>query len=159
MNEMQRIKPAPIRKILHVAVAPERAFDVFVGMGLWWLKGHSVIAQLQQTEQVDVVIEPRAGGRWYEVGANGGEYEWGRVVVYDRPGHLVLTWQLGADFTFDPTLRTTVEVRFVTEGAGTRVEFEHRDLEQFGDAAGALRDSMDRGWGDLLDGFGRLAAG
>ena len=153
MNETQRIKPAPVRKELRVRAGRERAFDTFAKMGAWWMKGHSVIAPLQQTEQADVVIEPRAGGRWYEIGANGNEYDWGKVIVWDPPRRLVLCWQLGPNFEYDADLETTVEVLFVEDGEFTNVSFEHRDLERFGDGAGPLRDSMDGGWGELLEGF------
>ena len=153
MTEMQRIKPASIRKELRVRASRERAFETFVKMGAWWARGHSVIASLQQTEQADVVIEPRAGGRWYEVGVNGNEYDWGKVPVWDPPRRLVLCWQLGTSFEYDANLETTVELLFVADGEFTNVSFEHRDLERFGDGAGPLRDSMDGGWRELLDGF------
>jgi len=158
MTELQRIKPAPIRKTLRVAASPERAFDTFVAMGPWWLRDHSVIAQAQQTEQVDVVIEPHVGGRWYEVGANGGTYDWGRVVAFERPERLVLLWQLGLDFEFHADLETTVEVLFRSEGEHTVVEFEHRDLERMGENAAQVLESMDGGWGALLDRFASALA-
>ena len=46
---------------------------------------------------------------------------------------VVVTWQIGADWKYDPSLVTTVELRFVAEGENrTRVELEHRELENFG---------------------------
>ena len=66
--EAQRISPAPIRRTIRVRAAREKAFDTFAGsMGDWWLKSHSLLASPQR----DVVVEPRAGGRWYEVGEDG----------------------------------------------------------------------------------------
>jgi uncharacterized protein YndB with AHSA1/START domain len=153
MSETRTIRPAPIRKQLRVKASPQTAFDTFAAMGGWWVAGHSVIAQLQQTTQQTVVIEPREGGRWYEVGGNGNEYDWGRVLVWDPPHRLVLCWQLGPDFTFDPQIETTVEASFTADGDHTIVRFEHRDLERFGDAAAPLRDGMAAGWGALLDGY------
>ena len=150
--EAQRIQPAPIRKTIPVKASPDTAFRVFTGqMGKWWLKSHSLLGE----QQKDIIIEPEAGGRWYEVGDDGTEMLWGRVLAWDEPERIVLAWQLDADFGYDPNFETTVEVRFVPEGDGTRVEFEHRDLERFGERAQQLRDDyqqgMDGGWAMLLD--------
>lgn len=145
----QRIKPTTIRKKVEVDVPIERAFDVFASrMGEWWHKGHSIA---KGTTQVDVVIEPRPGGRWYEKGADGSEHSWGRVLAYDRPRRLLLAWQLTRDFQYDPDFETTVEVRFEEAGGRTIVHFEHRDLERMGADAVELLEGMDGGWGMLLD--------
>jgi uncharacterized protein YndB with AHSA1/START domain len=153
MSETQLIKPAPIRKELRVKASAQTAFDTFVAMGGWWVTGHSVIAQVYGTEQADVVIEPQAGGRWYELGDNGQQYDWGRVLAWEPPARLVLCWQLNHEFLYDPNLETTVEVNFVADGDHTIIRFEHRDLENFGPAAAPLREGMDAGWGSLLDGY------
>ena len=150
--EARRIAPAPIRKSIRVKASPERAFDIFVaGMGQWWLKSHSLL----KTSQADVVVEPRDGGRWFEVGDDGSEYDWGRVLHWQPPSRVVLAWQLNADWTYDANFETTVEVRFRPDGDHTLVEFEHRDLERFGARAEELRGSdesgMDGGWGELLE--------
>ena len=59
-----------------------------------------------------MVIEPKADGRWYELGLDGVECEVGKVLVWDPPGRLVLGWQLRDDWTFDPELITEVDIRF-----------------------------------------------
>jgi uncharacterized protein YndB with AHSA1/START domain len=156
--EAQHIVPTPIRRTLRVRAIQEKAFDVFVAdMGSWWLKSHSLLASPQK----DVVIEPRTGGRWYEVGEDGSEKEWGRVLGWERPERIVLAWQLNADWTYDPGFETTVEVRFTPDGDQTVVDFEHRDLERFGDRAAEIRggyeSGMDGGWGELLNGYQRAA--
>jgi len=153
--EAQRIAPAPIRKTLRVKASQEKAFDTFVGgMGDWWIKGHSL---LKETAQQYVVIEPRTGGRWYEVGEDKSEMEWGRVLGWERPDRVLLAWQLNAEWSYDPAFETTVEVRFTPDGDHTIVDFEHRDLERFGERAGEIRggyeSGMDGGWGQLLAGY------
>jgi hypothetical protein len=52
-----------------VRATPERAFDVFTaGFATWWpLDSHHIGEQ----DAVDVVMEPHAGGRWYERAADG----------------------------------------------------------------------------------------
>ncbi|HEY0412170.1 MAG TPA: SRPBCC family protein [Allosphingosinicella sp.] len=156
--ETQRIAPAPIRKSLRVRAPREKAFRTFVeGMGGWWLKSHSLL----KSPQRDVVIEPRDGGRWYEVSEDGSEQMWGRVLEWTAPERVVLAWQLTADWAYDPDFETTVEVRFTAEGDHTLVEFEHRDLERYGERAEELRggyeSGMDGGWAALLATFQTLA--
>lgn len=159
MTDTQRIRPAPIRKVMRVRASRAHAFDVFASrMGSWWFKDHSVVAMLHATTQADVVIEPREGGRWYEVGANGAEYQWGRVLAWDPPARLALAWQLTGEFTYDPGFETIVEVTFAEDGEFTEVVFEHRGLERFGEIADKTRESMDAGWGAILGGYLALFA-
>ena len=155
---MSTIAPAPIRRTLRVRAPQEKAFDTFVaGMGDWWLKSHSLL----KSPQKDVVIEPHPGGRWYEVGEDGSEQLWGKVMVWERPERVILAWQLNANFDYDPDIETTVEVRFTADGDVTIVAFEHRDLERFGERAAQVRgdyeSGMDGGWGELLAGYQRSA--
>ena len=150
---MRTITPAPVRKSVKVEAPPELAFEVFTArFGLWWPRSHHIGAADPET----FIIEPRAGGRWFERGVDGSECDVGKVLVFEPPTRLVLIWQLGADFKFDPELITEVEVRFIAEGAdATRVELEHRNLERFGDRADAMRSQIDapNGWGGILDLF------
>lgn len=145
-----------VSKTITVAAAQARAFEVFCEqIGSWWpLEGKSIGAVKAET----AVLEPRAGGWWFERGVDGSECDWGKVVAYQPPDRLVLDWQIGADWRHHPTLHTEVEVRFVAEGDDrTRVELEHRGLEAFGEQAGqmaAIFDSPD-GWAGILDGYVR----
>lgn len=156
--ETKRIDPAPIRRQLRVKASRQKAFDTFVGnMGGWWMKSHS----LHPAGQKDVIVEPRAGGRWYEVGNDGTEMEWGRVLDWDAPARVMLAWQLNAEWTYDPDFETVIEVRFTADGDHIIVDFEHRDLDRFGDKAEKVRGDydtgMDGGWGQLLAGYQALA--
>jgi uncharacterized protein YndB with AHSA1/START domain len=150
------IKPAPVRRSLVVKAGPERAFSVFTeGFGRWWPASHTISAGFKTA-----VIEPRVGGRWFQVGEDGTEADWGHVIAWEPPSRLVLAWQIGAEYRFDPNLVTEVEVRFSPEGDGaTRVDFEHRHLERLGERAAALREQFEspNGWGFLLDLFAKAA--
>lgn len=149
--EAQRITAAPIRKTLRVRASRQKAFDTFLAMGGWWMKSHSLAASGQK----DVVIEPRAGGRWYEIANDGSEQEWGRVVACEAPARLHLIWALNADWAYDPDFETNVEISFAEDGDHTIVTFEHRDLDRFGARAEETRSGMDGGWTELLAGFRR----
>jgi uncharacterized protein YndB with AHSA1/START domain len=143
------ITPAPVVKTVTVPVSPDRAFRLFTeGMARWWLPSHSLAASGQDR----VVIEPKSGGAWFEVGKAGERCDWGSVALWEPPARLVLVWQLSAAFAFDPDLRTEVEVTFTPDGRGTAVRLEHRMLGNYGPAAGqmaAVFDSPD-GWGGLM---------
>lgn len=153
MTVNMTITPAPIRKVFTVKASQERAFDVFCArMGDWWLKSHTIAAAGQKT----VVVEPFAGGRWYEIAHDGTECQWGSVLVHERPGRLVLNWQISAEWRFDPALLTEVELRFTAiSPTETQVEFEHRKLENYGAVAAQLREVLDSegGWTGLLSAF------
>src|SRR5262249_51193034 len=125
----------PVVKTMRVRATPEHAFEVFtVRMGRWWMPTHSI--NPSGSPQADVVIEPRAGGRWYERGSDGSECDWGRVVDWQPPHRVLLAWQISAKWQHDPELYTEVEVRFQSVGGGeTEVRLEHRLLENYGEAA------------------------
>ena len=75
-------------------------------MGRWWPKSHHIGA----ADLDALVIEPKAGGRWYERGVDGSEWEVGKVLVFEPPTRLVLAWQLTADWKFDPGLITVSDL-------------------------------------------------
>jgi len=150
------IKPAPVRKSLRIKAGQQKAFDVFTaGMGRWWPPSHSLL----KAPRADVVIEPRAGGRWYERAVDGSECNWGRVVSWEPPGRVLLAWQLTGEWRFDPGFETALEILFLAEADGvTRIELEHRDIEKFGEAEEAVRRSLDSdgGWPGVLRAFAEL---
>jgi uncharacterized protein YndB with AHSA1/START domain len=152
------IKPAPVRKSLTVKATPQRAFEVFTArFDAWWPRSHSIGASPLKT----ALIEPGAGGRWLGIGEDGSTDLWGDVLIWDPPGRLVLAWRIGADWKYDPNLLTEVELTFAAEGDGvTRVNFEHRLLENMGAAGEGARAQFEApsGWGAILDLF-RQAVG
>lgn len=152
-----QIRPTPVRKTIFVNAPPEHAFDVFTsGIGRWWPKSHKV----GPSDLDRPIIEPRSGGRWYELDVDGSQCEIGKVAVWEPPARLVLIWQLTSEFTYDPDLITEVEVLFTPEREGTRVDLEHRDLERMGDKAAAMRETVGGpgGWPGLLALFAEEAS-
>jgi len=152
------ISPAPVRRSVKVNAAPQKAFHVFTsGMGKWWPKQHSLNSK---SPQQDVIVEPHAGGRWYERSEDGSECEWGRVLTWEPPARVVLAWQINGNWQYDREFETEVEVRFIADGSGTRVELEHRNLERFGDKADEVRAAFDspEGWNGGLQLFAKAVA-
>lgn len=146
-----------IRKQVTVEVPREHAFEVFTAqMGSWWNPDYHLGGQ----PFAEVVIEPREGGSWYEVDEAGTRCEWGRVLVWEPPGRLVLNWQVDGQWAHDPELLTELELTFeALSDTSTRVELEHRKLENLGDAAAGMRAQLDdpSGWQGLLDRFAQHA--
>jgi uncharacterized protein YndB with AHSA1/START domain len=151
------ITPAPVRKTLTLQCAPAKAFRVFTErFDSWWPRSHHI----GKAEMAKAVIEPRAGGRWYEIGDDGSQCDWGEVLAWEPPARLVLAWRLNPRWEYDPDLLTEVEVRFADLGEGrTRVDFEHRGFEAMGADGATARASDDspNGWGALLAEFQKLA--
>jgi uncharacterized protein YndB with AHSA1/START domain len=102
----------------------------------------------------EAIIEPRVNGRWYERGVDGTECDWGRVLAWEPPNRLVVTWQINGRWQYDPDPEhaSEVEVRFVPDGNGqTRVELEHRHLDRLVDGqAMHAAVSGTGGWGSVL---------
>jgi Activator of Hsp90 ATPase homolog 1-like protein len=147
------IRPAPVRRSVVVKAGVERSFTAFTGnIGRWWPRSHHI----GPTTPVNVVMESRAGGRCYEVGDDGAECEWGKVLLWEPPTRFILAWQINANWKYDPTFVTEVEVVFTAlEDGGTQVDLEHRNLERYGDHAGRIREAFDSegGWLGILESF------
>jgi uncharacterized protein YndB with AHSA1/START domain len=120
-------------------------------MAGWWPKTHSI----GKAPFVAIVIEPKVGGRVYEVSADGAECDWGRVLAWDPPHRVVTSWHLDGDWTFnpDPNKASEVQVSFVPMGdSATRIELEHRYFERH-DHGAALAGSVGspNGWTLTMD--------
>lgn len=122
-------------------------------MGRWWRPEH----HLGKSPLKDVVLEPRVGGRWFEVNEDGSSCDWGKVLAWEPPTRLLLAWQLNGDWQYDADFVTELEIRFTPDGNGTRVELEHRHLDRYGDKTAAVRGSLDseEGWAGALTAYTR----
>ena len=90
----------------------------------------------------------------------GEETSTGFVTAYEPPHRVVVTWQIGADWSYHDDLVTTIELRFTpTDGGRTLVELEHRDLEAYGAAAAQMHETFDSpdAWGRTLEEYARAA--
>ena len=149
----------PVRKEVTVATTPERAFAVFTdGIDQWWPREHHIGKSPLKRE----VLERGAGGRWYGVSEDGSECEVGKVLAWEPPGRLLLAWQINADWHYEASFVTEIEVTFTAAGPNTtHVVLEHRDLHRYGVRADELRKMMDdpKGWGITLRRFADAAAG
>lgn len=160
MAEPVAAKANVVQKALNVNLPIERVFAAFTqNIATWWPATHHIGKQ----PFVEVLVEPRAGGRWFERAADGSECDWGRVLAWEPPNRVVFSWHLQADWKFDPDPEkaSEVEIRFFAESADkTRLELEHRKLERHGASWEQVRAGVDSpgGWSAILEAFARVAA-
>jgi uncharacterized protein YndB with AHSA1/START domain len=142
-----------VRRTVSVAAPIERAFDVFTkGFTTWWPSSHHI----GTSTMLEARIEPGVGGRWYEIDEDGSECDWGRVLTWEPPHELVLSWHLNGKFEYvaDPAQASEVAVTFRAESpTRTVVELEHRNLDKHGETAEDLRNGIDGegGWTLILN--------
>jgi uncharacterized protein YndB with AHSA1/START domain len=135
---------APIIQSVTVRAPPARAFDLFTSrMNQWW----PARATIGKNPFVSIVLEPGAGGQWFERDAEGTETKWGKVLAWDPPERVLLAWQINSQFTYDTDFVTEVEISFTpTAQGGTTVTLEHRNLERFGADAERIAGLLGGGW-------------
>jgi uncharacterized protein YndB with AHSA1/START domain len=143
-----------------VAAPIERAFSVFTkDFGRFKPPEHNLLP----VDIAETVFEPRVGGHLYDRGVDGSECRWARVLAYEPPNRLVITWDISPQWQLetDPAKASEVEVRFIAETADrTRVELEHRHLERHGEGWEGVREGVrgDGGWPLYLQRFDDLLA-
>ena len=139
-----------IRKSIKVERSPEISFKAFCEeIGQWWPKGPSFNGKIL----ADMCIEGRVGGRFYELYTDGTEFDIGQVTAYRPPTLVAFTWRAPS---WDGA--TQVEVRFLADGVGTRVELEHSGWEH----DEKIRDAQkgyDGGWDRMLGRYQTRANG
>jgi uncharacterized protein YndB with AHSA1/START domain len=139
----------------------EKAFDVFTkGIGSWWPREHHIL----QGELAEMVFETHVGGHVYDRGVDGTECRWARVLAYEPPTRLVISWDISLQWQIESDVARTseVEVRFVPESASrTRVELEHRHIDRHGEGWEQMRDAVGspEGWDVGLHAFAVQVAG
>jgi uncharacterized protein YndB with AHSA1/START domain len=145
MSEKQQMS---VRTQIVVATPLERAFQVFVKQfDRIKPREHNLLA----VAIAETVFEPRAGGHVYDRGVDGSECRWARVLAYEPPNRVVISWDINPRWQLeqDPKKASEVEIRFIAESAQrTRVELEHRNLDRHGEGWEAVRDSVKdkEGW-------------
>jgi uncharacterized protein YndB with AHSA1/START domain len=147
-----------VRTQIVVEAPIERAFRVFTeDFGSFKPREHNLL----QAEIAETVFEPREGGHLYDRGVDGSECHWARVLAYEPPKRVVISWDINPRWEIETDLEKTseVEVRFVSEAPErTRVEVEHRNLERHGDGWEGTSDGVGSpgGWPLYLQRFAEL---
>jgi uncharacterized protein YndB with AHSA1/START domain len=147
-----------VRHSVVVGVDVQKAFRTFTeDFGAFKPPEHNLLS----VDIAETVFEPWVGGHPYDRGVDGTECRWARVLAYEPPDRLVLSWDIGPTWQIetDPDRASEVEVTFIAESPErTRVELEHRHLQRHGEGWQAVRDGVnnDQGWPLYLRGFADL---
>jgi uncharacterized protein YndB with AHSA1/START domain len=155
MTATQDMIEVPVRKSITVNATPERAFEVFTeDFDSWWPRSHHI----GKSPMTKAIIEGKKGGRCYAEQEDGGESDWGSVLLWDPPRRFVIAWLISGNWQFEPDAAkaSEVEIRFTPETGGrTRVDLEHRHFERMTSGAAEMRAGVgaEGGWGTLLEAF------
>lgn len=149
-----------VRQSIVVDAPIERAFKVFTeGFGGFKPREHNLLA----VPIAETVFETWVGGHIYDRGTDGSECRWARVLAYEPPDRLLLSWDISPRWQIetDPAKTSEWEVRFIAETSSrTRVELEHRNLDRHGHGWESEREGVDgdQGWPLYLRRFADLFA-
>ena len=150
-----------IRYEIVVDAPIQRAFSVFtVGFGSFKPPEHNLLG----VEIAETVFEPHVGGHVFDRGVDGSVSRWARVLAYEPPDRVLISWDISPRWQIETDLDkcSEVEVRFIAETPDrTRVELEHRALDRHGDGWQPVRDAVDgeAGWPLYLRRFADVLAG
>lgn len=156
-----RVAVTSVKQSIVVEAPIARAFKVFTEQfGRFKPPEHNMLGM----EIAETVFEPRVGGHIYDRGTDGSECRWARVLAYEPPDRVLLSWDISPQWQIetDPEKTSEWEVRFTAETPNrTRVELEHRKLERHGDGWEGVRDGVagDQGWPLYLQRYCDLLAG
>jgi uncharacterized protein YndB with AHSA1/START domain len=137
-----------IRTSIVVEAPIERAFSVFTrDFGAFKPPEHNLLG----VDVAETVFEPHVGGALYDRGVDGSICRFARVLAYEPPDRVVLSWDINPQWQLETDLEKTseFEVRFTAESpTRTLVELEHRNLDRHGQGWEGVRDGVagDQGW-------------
>jgi hypothetical protein len=145
--------PAPIRRSIGVPWSQAAAFERFTSdFGTWWpTYSHSIGGKRVKR----LVFECRVGGLIYEEHHDGTRMLWGKVTAFDAPNRVTFTFH-PANAESDAQL---IDVRFVPDGAGTRVELVSSGWEKVSKKAQRAYGAYRLNWGAALDRFANRFSG
>jgi uncharacterized protein YndB with AHSA1/START domain len=137
-----------IRQSIVVDAPIERAFEVFTNrFGDFKPRDHNLLG----VDIAETVFEPRVGGYLYDRGVDGSECRFARVLAYEPPHRVLMSWQISPSWQLETDLARASEweVRFIAvTPESTRVELEHRHLDRHGEGWERVREGVSgaEGW-------------
>ena len=152
---MKQNKDDRINIEMEIQLPREETFKRFItGLNSWWPKEYTWSGQVLE----EIKIEPETGGKCYETGPYNFRCDWGRVMTYEAPDKLVITWQISPARVPEPDPGKASEITVLfkeLEPEVTGVEFEHGKLSKHGEGWEEYYDAMksEQGWPYILNKF------
>lgn len=136
-----------VRESVRVGLDLDEAFELFTdGINQWWPLDEGFSFGGDRARSIH--LEPWLDGRLYELWDDGDSFETGRVIECDPPRRIVFTWR-----DAENRGEMEVEVSFLTEDEGTRVQVEHRGFERLGPDGANLAAGYAGGWPRVLQSY------
>ena len=104
----------PLTATVFIKAPPDRVYEYFT-------RPEAIVRWMGEY----AALEPTPGGQ-FTVDVRGAPVR-GRYLELDPPNRLVISWGYAGSAQLQPGA-STLEIRFLAEPGGTRVELEHRDL-------------------------------
>ncbi|WP_354643059.1 SRPBCC family protein [Kitasatospora camelliae] len=132
-----------VRKSVTVPASVEHCFQVFTeDPKQWWPPSHILVKK----ERAGLAFEPRVGGRYYEWDVEGTEIAWGKVLTWEPPHRLSMTWRIDGNWQSitDDERASEIEVEFTAvDATTTKVELAHVKLHKHGEGAERIHKALD----------------
>jgi uncharacterized protein YndB with AHSA1/START domain len=128
-----------VRASVFVKASPARVYEYFT-------QAEAIVRWMGDY----AVLDPKPGGQ-FTLDVRGAPVR-GRYLELDPPHRVLISWGYAGSEQLPPG-ESTLEVRFIAEPGGTRVELEHRDLP------GGQRQGHATGWKHYLDRLRHAGAG
>jgi hypothetical protein len=94
-----------------------------------------------------IVFETHEGGLIFEEHTDGRRFQWGVVEAWEPPSRVRFKWHPSREFES----AQDVELEFIPDGTGTRVELTASGWEHWGEGAEKARKGYGLGWGYVLN--------
>jgi len=149
----------PVRCEIEVPISISEAFKLFTeGFNSWWPSDYT----WSQESLESISLASCENGRCTEVGPNGFQVDWGRVLKCHPSEKIIFTWQISPNREPQPNPQkaSVVEVNFTMINLKTTiVSLVHSGFEKHGEGALAYRESLnsDYGWPFILNKYLEVA--
>src|SRR5437764_15223750 len=106
MSSHSQATATTARSAIVVEAPIERAFRVFTeDFDRVKPREHNML----QVDIAETVFEPRAGGRVYDRGVDGSQLQWARVLAFEPPNRVVISWDLNQQWQIESDLEKNSE--------------------------------------------------